>query len=421
MEGGEPGISGRLRLLEVRREGLNRRARQQHPPTLHHHEHARGARRGRTHWRRRARGALLRGQAFRVGHPRRLGASHRPEASLPTTEQRKDSRARRPKPSRRRAKPGPKSAAQRAPRASGAPSARSSSGRWLLRPKTPFGTSPRTSSAKAQRGRRSRWWRRSPLSSSGTTSADRIASRTKSRPWSARLQESPAPRPWRVSLRPWQNRRMMPSSPTPSRPSKSASSPTTPRCSKTSLDAPGERPGRARPPKRPRCSKTAVARCVNVINQHLPPQPPHAPLQKPLEPTPDQVAASQRCIEAVSNPSSILRLAASGLLTPDVVGAVQASHPAQFQAIQQALLTKLAGHKEAIPYTQRQMISLIMGRDMDGTQTPAMIQASQVAAHQPPPANSGAGQAPKSSVSGLGKITLSNRFLTPAQASASRE
>lgn len=163
--------------------------------------------------------------------------------------------------------------------------------------------------------------------------------------------------------------------------------------------------------------QVGMSRCVAVLNQSLPPQPPHAPLEKPFTPSPDQVAKFQRCYEAVAKPTSILKQAAAGTLTPDSVAAAQAAHPQAFAAMQTALLAKLSSHRAPVPYAQRQMISLIMGRDMDGTSTPAMIQASQ-AAFSTPPEQSQSGIKPTSK--GMEKLTLANRMQTPSQAAASR-
>jgi hypothetical protein len=171
-------------------------------------------------------------------------------------------------------------------------------------------------------------------------------------------------------------------------------------------------------PQTAQALQVAMSRCVAVLNQSLPPQAQHAPLEKPLPPSPDQVARFQRCYEAVEKPSVILKQAAAGTLTPDTVAAVKAAHPQQFQAMQMALLQKLSGHRATIPYVQRQMISLIMGRDMDGTSTPAMIQASQAAYAHPAEQPQQRGIAPTSK--GMGRLTLATRMQTPVQAAASR-
>jgi hypothetical protein len=128
------------------------------------------------------------------------------------------------------------------------------------------------------------------------------------------------------------------------------------------------------------------------------------------------VAAFHRIYEAVEKPSTILRQAAAGTLTPDTVAAVRQAHPQYFADMQSAILSKLATYKAPIPYMQRQMLSLIMGRDMDGTPTPDMLQAVQSSfvlpeQHQP-------GMKPTSK--GLEKLHLSTRLQTPAQASANR-
>lgn len=157
------------------------------------------------------------------------------------------------------------------------------------------------------------------------------------------------------------------------------------------------------------------ARAVSFLASKLPPVIQPGPLEEPLPPTKTQIATFHRYQEAVQNPLGVLRQAQAGTLTPEAIEALQTVYPALYAKIQGQIVGHLAKGK-TIPYRQKLMFSMLMGKDLDGTLSGMAIARNQALFAMQRP------MAPAQGMKGLGKMTLPDRAQTSSQrASSARE
>lgn len=126
------------------------------------------------------------------------------------------------------------------------------------------------------------------------------------------------------------------------------------------------------------------ARAVAFLNSKLPQHQGAGPLAKKWTPTRAEISKFQRYYEAVNKPTSILKQAAQGTLTPEAVEAVATVYPELFQKIRGEVVDQLAG-KKAVPYRSKLMLSMLMGQDLDGTTSPHALQRNFAMYAAPPP------------------------------------
>ena len=158
---------------------------------------------------------------------------------------------------------------------------------------------------------------------------------------------------------------------------------------------------------------TITARGISFLASKIPQHPPAGPLAAKWKPTTTEMATFGRYYEAVQSPLSILKQASAGTLTSEGVEAVREVYPQLFAKIQRALLEKTAAQSGKIPHTQRMMLSLLLGQDVDGSRSSAAVQANQQALSAPETK-----QAPPSG--NPAALTLSSRSQTPNQAAQTR-
>jgi hypothetical protein len=172
-------------------------------------------------------------------------------------------------------------------------------------------------------------------------------------------------------------------------------------------------------PETAQALSVASARAVAFLAAKMPKAPQRGPLAPKWQPNQAEIAKWNRYYEAVQRPTSVLKQAAAGTLTPEAVEAVAVVYPELYARIQAALVDKIAGHSGAIPYPSRLMASLLMGQDLDGT---AGLTGKHRAAFAGPSGKpSGMVPAPiRPTAGGASKITLSTRSLTPQQRAAQR-
>jgi hypothetical protein len=170
----------------------------------------------------------------------------------------------------------------------------------------------------------------------------------------------------------------------------------------------------------------ASTRALTFLASKLPQPPANRGLwgQK-WTPSPAEIAKFNRYYRAANRPLTILKDAARGTLTSEAVEAVSTIYPELMDQIRAAALAKAASHTRPPPYRGRMALAMLLGQDIDGTLSPASIQAAQ-ASHAAPssksPENQTGTAAPvKPSSTGLAKVSLSSRTLTPMQKSAQRD
>lgn len=178
-------------------------------------------------------------------------------------------------------------------------------------------------------------------------------------------------------------------------------------------------------PQTAQALQVAAARGVAFLASKVPTQK-MTPLGKPREPSQQEAWQFSRYYDAVNKPTSILKHAAAGTLTPMDVEAVKAVHPELFAHMQAAALEKVMAHKgQPLPYRARLMLSMLLGQDLDGTMSRESLQANQ-AIYGMPSQKSGedaagaGGGSVRPSQTGLGKLNTANRAMTPGQALSMR-
>lgn len=168
-------------------------------------------------------------------------------------------------------------------------------------------------------------------------------------------------------------------------------------------------------------SQLLLTKAVTFLASKLPSVPISGPLAPKYTPSDAEIAKFYRSADAVNQPLSILKQAAAGVLTPEAVEAVATVYPDLLDRVRKGLVAGMIKHPNPGQST-RQMLSLIMGEDLDGTQGASLtgaIQSVYQPVQQPPsvPGKPGGGGTAK----GLAHFDT-KRFRTQVQAaSAERE
>lgn len=149
--------------------------------------------------------------------------------------------------------------------------------------------------------------------------------------------------------------------------------------------------------------------------QQLKPQPYQAgPLDKVIEPRPDQLARYNRALDIANSPASVLQHVKDGTLHPSDLIDLKSMYPALYTKMASQLTTALVDKhsaKESIPYTTKMGVSLFLGQAIDSSMNPMSIQAAQPQPKQQPNTPS-APQKPKKSNS-MEKVNKT--YMTPEQ------
>jgi hypothetical protein len=162
----------------------------------------------------------------------------------------------------------------------------------------------------------------------------------------------------------------------------------------------------------------ASARAVMFLASKIPNAPQRGPLAPKWQPSDAEIAKFNRYYEAVQRPASILKQAAAGTLTREAVEAVATVYPELFGSIQAAIVDKLASHRGDVPYESKLMAGMILGQDLDGTVRLATKNRASFAGPSAKP--SAAMPVVKPNATGLGRISISDRSLTPQQRAVQR-
>lgn len=158
--------------------------------------------------------------------------------------------------------------------------------------------------------------------------------------------------------------------------------------------------------------QVASARAVAFLASKLPQNAAPGPLAQKWTPSRAEISKFQRYYEAVNKPTSILKHAAQGTLTPESIEAVATVYPQLFEKIRGEVVDQLAG-KKAVPYRSKLMLSMLLGQDLDGTTSPHALQRNFATFAAPPPM-------PKATPARADSLKVASRMATPGQQSADR-
>lgn len=172
-------------------------------------------------------------------------------------------------------------------------------------------------------------------------------------------------------------------------------------------------------PETAQAIQTTSARGVAFLASKLPHAAPSGPLQPKRVTSQSDMSKFNRYYEAVENPTSVLKQAAAGTLTPEAVEAVKTVYPQLYQQMTKSILDKLASQRGPVPHRSRLMLGLLLGQDLDGSLRPESVLRNQATFQGPssraPQSSLGPGPATANS-----KLTIANRSLTPMQQAQAR-
>ena len=162
----------------------------------------------------------------------------------------------------------------------------------------------------------------------------------------------------------------------------------------------------------------STARAVQYL-QSIKPRPFQAsPLDKPIEPSKDQMARYNRAMDIANQPAIVLQHIKNGTLQANDLKDMNAMYPALMKQMQDRLTQHMGSsitQEQNIPYKTKMGMSLFLGQPMDSTMEPMSIQAAQPVPKVPPQ------QGPVSKKSSTKDLGKSNKtYMTPIQKAESR-
>jgi hypothetical protein len=148
--------------------------------------------------------------------------------------------------------------------------------------------------------------------------------------------------------------------------------------------------------------------------QQLKPKPYQAsPLDRKIEPTPEQNARYERALSIAQSPNSIFEHIKNGTLQASDIQDLNAMYPALYKNMTQKITNAMMSHtadEGSIPYKTRVSISLFLGQPMDSSMNPMSIMAAQPQP-QAPPQQGGAGKPKPAQLKGKSN----SMYQTPGQ------
>lgn len=163
----------------------------------------------------------------------------------------------------------------------------------------------------------------------------------------------------------------------------------------------------------------STGRMVQYLQSIRPKPIPLGPLDKPVDPSPGQMARYNRALAIAENPLIVMQHIKDGTLQTTDIADLHAMYPQLYPKLSNKIMNGVIARQsdtEPIPYKVRTGMSLFMSQPMDNSMLPASIMAAQPVPKQP---QQQPGQAnTKHSTTNLGK--MNNQYRTPDQASESR-
>ncbi len=138
------------------------------------------------------------------------------------------------------------------------------------------------------------------------------------------------------------------------------------------------------------------------------------------EPSKSQKSDWLKQHEAVNDPIGALEHVKNGTLTQAHMEALNAVHPELLQNMREQVAENMdTKSMKNLPYSTKIALSKFLGQPQDQSLVPGVVTADQATFAQQAPGQSAGSPAPKSSKSGLDKLTLSKRSETETQATDS--
>lgn len=145
--------------------------------------------------------------------------------------------------------------------------------------------------------------------------------------------------------------------------------------------------------------RDSLSTTVQFLASKAPKEKVLSPGMPPVPPSRAEVMRFNRYVRAIKDPTSILDDAFDGTLTPEAVEAVRTIYPQTYAQMQADIAERI--HNIAnIPYSRRIQLSAILGQDVTGTMSPAMVVPAQQA-YMPAPTEQKSQQMPVSRAKAL--------------------
>lgn len=140
--------------------------------------------------------------------------------------------------------------------------------------------------------------------------------------------------------------------------------------------------------------RASLSNVIQFLASKAPKEKTLSPGMPPVPPSPVEVRRFNRYVRAIKDPTSILDDAYDGTLTPEAVEAVRTVYPETYASMQADIAERI-GNMAQIPYARRIQLSAILGQDVTGTMSPAMVLPAQQA-YMPAPTEQKSQQMPVS-------------------------
>jgi hypothetical protein len=164
----------------------------------------------------------------------------------------------------------------------------------------------------------------------------------------------------------------------------------------------------------------AAVNAVGYLSSKIP-VPDRKPLSPEWQPSPAEISKFNRHYDAIQDPTILLKQMQAGTLSLESLDAVRSVYPKLYQQMSEALVDRMSRIKGRIPYRTRLMLSMFLGEDLDHSTDPRAVMANQARINSPSLQRDNQIMQAHSTVKGLSKLSMSNRLLTPLQASSQRE
>lgn len=117
---------------------------------------------------------------------------------------------------------------------------------------------------------------------------------------------------------------------------------------------------------------------LSFLNSKLPRPTSDLPLSAPYQPSEAEKSKFLRYFNAVNDPLSVLSQVKHGTLSNESIEALQNVHPQLYRQMQQQIQAEIAGiEHNKIPYSVKMSVAKFLGKPLDASMLPQVIQANQ--------------------------------------------
>lgn len=159
-----------------------------------------------------------------------------------------------------------------------------------------------------------------------------------------------------------------------------------------------------------------AANALSFLSSKIPQKPEAFPLSNNWKASNADIAKFNKYYEAVENPIDSLKQIKSGTLSKESTEALVAVYPVMYNHMKQELMQSMTALKTPPNYQTKMMLSIFFGQPMNSSLKPGFIAMNQQAMQGPTNQSGENVAAPrKSSQTGLSKLSIAERSLTPMQ------